>query len=119
MAFTPRRVERVPMTPRFANPARMVYRSSAMPISHAPRERLDDEPAVITGGTGAIGTATARRLATLGARIVLLHRKPAAAAEPVLHSLAGGGHFAVTASVTDSASLAAAAREVNERAGAA
>lgn len=85
--------------------------------SFAPRERLDGRTAVITGGTGAIGAATAQRLATLGARVVLLHRGAEADAQPLLAELPGQGHFAVTASVTDSASLAAAAQTVRERAG--
>ena len=85
--------------------------------SFAPRDRLDGETVVITGGTGAIGAATARRAAALGARVVLLQRRPAAEAAPVLQALAGSGHFAVTASVTDSASLAAAAEEVKARTG--
>ncbi|MGA0611760.1 SDR family NAD(P)-dependent oxidoreductase [Caldimonas sp. KR1-144] len=83
----------------------------------APRDRLDGRTAVITGGTGAIGAATAQRLAALGARIVLLHRGADADAQPLLAELPGHGHFAVTASVTDSASLGAAAQTVRERAG--
>ncbi|MFY9510820.1 MAG: short-chain dehydrogenase, partial [Rubrivivax sp.] len=38
-----------------------------------PTDRLDGRVAVIAGGTGAIGLATARRLAALGARCVLLY----------------------------------------------
>lgn len=83
--------------------------------SFAPRERLDGEVAVITGGQGAIGIATAQRLAALGARIVLLQRSAASA--EVLAALPGSGHFALAASVTDSASLAAAAAQVAERTG--
>ncbi|MFC5520805.1 SDR family NAD(P)-dependent oxidoreductase [Polaromonas jejuensis] len=83
----------------------------------APRERLDGEIAVITGGTGAIGLATAQRAAQLGARVVLLHRKDAGDAQPVLDALSGSGHFAVTASVTDSSSLEAAAELVRKEAG--
>ena len=47
----------------------------------APLERLDGRVAVIAGGTGAIGWASARRLAALGARCVLLylHDDPAEA----------------------------------------
>lgn len=83
--------------------------------SFAPRERLDGEVAVITGGQGAIGQATAQRLAALGARIVLLQRSAASA--DALAALPGSGHFALAASVTDSASLAAAAAQVAERTG--
>jgi len=80
--------------------------------SFAPRDRLDGEVVVITGGTGAIGSATARRAARLGARVVLVHRRPASDASPVLSSLEGSGHLALSASVTDSAALAAAAEVV-------
>lgn len=85
--------------------------------SFAPRDRLDGEVAVITGGLGAIGLATARRLAALGARVALLQRGHPHAADEALRALPGDGHFAVAASVTDSASLAAAADEVRRRSG--
>lgn len=79
----------------------------------APTSTLDGKVAVIAGGTGAIGTAAAARLARLGARVVLLHRGAAGKAEPVLASLAGSGHGSVMASITDSASLRAAAASVS------
>jgi len=82
-----------------------------------PRERLDDQVAVITGGTGAIGAAAAKRLASLGARVALIQRRPEEQAASLLHELDGQGHFAVTASVTDTDSLAQAAVAVRERAG--
>lgn len=85
----------------------------------APSDRLDGEVMVITGGTGAIGSATAKRAAALGARVVLLQRKPVAEARPLLDSLEGTGHFAVVASVTDSASLTAAAALIREATGSA
>lgn len=90
----------------------------------APRDRLDGELAVITGGTGAIGSAVARRLAALGARVVVVHRGSAdstAAAQALIASLPGGAeqHRDVAASVTDSATLARAAAWVRQHAGAA
>lgn len=85
--------------------------------SFAPLDRLDSQVAVITGGNGAIGMATARRLALLGARVVLLQREPTDASTALLADLPGSGHFAVKASVTDSASLALAAEEVLARTG--
>jgi len=78
----------------------------------APRDRLDGEIAVITGGTGPIGLATAHRLAALGARVVLLQRGDPEAAATALAQLPGTGHHAVRASVTDSAALQAAAQAV-------
>ena len=85
---------------------------TAAPTPFSPADRLDGKVAVIAGGTGAIGAAAARRLARLGARIVLLHRRAPADAAATLQSLAGDGHGAVTASITDSAALRAAADRV-------
>lgn len=79
----------------------------------APAERLDGRVAVIAGGTGAIGSATARRLATLGARCVLLYRSGSAEhAAAQATALPGGGHSAIRADITDSASLRDAAAQV-------
>ena len=83
-----------------------------MNSTFAPLDRLDGQVAVITGGTGAIGAATALRLAHLGARIVLLHRGGAEKSADLLKSLPGSGHSAVSASVTNSSELAQAAQTV-------
>ncbi|MCR5868176.1 SDR family NAD(P)-dependent oxidoreductase [Aquincola sp. J276] len=83
----------------------------------APHDSLEGQVAVITGGNGAIGAATARRAAHLGARVVLLQRTPPQKSQALLASLPGSGHFAVAASVTDSAALARAAEEVQSRTG--
>lgn len=82
------------------------------PISDfAPTDQLQGRVAVIAGGTGAIGLATARRLAALGARCVLLHRSSGSDAA-VLATLPGSGHGAITADICDSASLQAAVARV-------
>jgi 3-oxoacyl-[acyl-carrier protein] reductase len=99
-------------------------------MSFEPTNRLDGKVAVITGGKGAIGWATAQRLAARGARIVSLNRRDTAAVQAQLDTLAVADtlqrfavghpavkHFAVQASITDGASLVAAAREVATRAG--
>lgn len=86
-------------------------------VAFSPQSRLDGRVVVIAGGLGAIGRATALRLAALGARVVLLHRRGEEELAQFLSTLEGSGHFGVTASITDSASLAAAARTVKERAG--
>lgn len=86
--------------------------------SFLPRDRLDGQLAVITGGAGAIGLATALRLAALGARIALLQRRPQAEVAPLLAALPGSGHLSIQASVTDSATLADAARQVRDHGGA-
>ena len=83
----------------------------------APMDRLDGRVAVIAGGLGAVGRATAHRLAHLGAQVVILHRKPAGEAARFTATLAGSGHFDLQASITDSAALAEAAHVVGERAG--
>jgi 3-oxoacyl-[acyl-carrier protein] reductase len=89
-------------------------------MSFEPLNRLDNKVVVITGGNGAIGFATARRLATLGARIVSINRRDLDGVQARLETLpnaSSAGHFAVSASVTDTASLVAAAEQVKNRAG--
>lgn len=83
------------------------------PSDFAPVERLDGRVAVIAGGTGAIGIATARRLAALGAHCVLLYRSGGAEeAAAKAAALPGSGHSALRADITDSASLREAASHV-------
>lgn len=90
-----------------------------MTVSSAftPIDRLDGRVALIAGGLGAVGKATATRLAALGARVVLLHRRSAEEADAFLGTLGGGSHGHVVANITDSASLARAAEEVRARFG--
>lgn len=79
----------------------------------APTERLDGRVAVIAGGTGAIGLASARRLSALGARCVLLYRSGSVGeADAHAAALPGSGHRAIRADITDSATLKAAAEQV-------
>ena len=76
--------------------------------SFSPTERLDGKTAVITGGLGASGLASARRLAALGARCALIYRSgEQAAAQAQADGLPGSGHLALRADVTDSATLQA------------
>jgi 3-oxoacyl-[acyl-carrier protein] reductase len=88
-------------------------------MSFEPVSRLDGRVAVITGGTGAIGLATAQRLAALGARCVLLHRGDPGAAQAKAAALPASKamHLAVRADITDSATLRAAAAAVQEQCG--
>lgn len=84
-----------------------------MSSDFAPTDRLDGRVAVIAGGTGAIGIASARRLAALGARCVLLYRSGSAdAASAHAAALPGSGHSAIRADITDSATLKHAAGQV-------
>lgn len=89
-------------------------------MSFEPQSRLEGKVVVITGGKGAIGFATAGRLAALGARVVSLDRRDREAVQAKLDTLpraSDAHHFALTASVTDTASLVAAAAQVKLRAG--
>lgn len=86
-------------------------------MSFEPLNTLKDKVAVIAGGTGAIGYAAAQRLARLGARVALLHRGDRARAQSMADALPGASHAQAVAEITDSAALAAAARELAERFG--
>jgi 3-oxoacyl-[acyl-carrier protein] reductase len=83
----------------------------------APTDTLEGRVAVITGGTGAIGLASARRLARLGARCVLVQRN-ATSGDGALASLAGQGHALLRADIADSASLREAAVKIGAQFGA-
>jgi 3-oxoacyl-[acyl-carrier protein] reductase len=74
--------------------------------------RLDGTVALVTGASRGIGAATARVLASAGARVVLTHRDSAASAEEVRRSLPGAGHRVLQASASDSRAIEAAARSV-------
>jgi 3-oxoacyl-[acyl-carrier protein] reductase len=88
-------------------------------MSFDPTPRLDGKVAVITGGLGAIGYATAQRLAALGATCVLLHRGTDNAAQraAALPAAAGQRHAALRADIVDTPSLRKAAADVKERLG--
>lgn len=63
--------------------------------------------AVIVGGSGGIGAATAQLFAARGAKVVIGYRSQAEKAEALLENLTGAGHKALSVSITDSASIAA------------
>jgi 3-oxoacyl-[acyl-carrier protein] reductase len=79
-------------------------------------QQLADKVAVILGGTGGIGLATAHRLAASGASVVLAGRKAATAAE-ALAGLPPGEHLGAAAEVGDSASLRRLAETVHRKYG--
>src|SRR5437868_1066181 len=83
-------------------------------MSFDPVSRLDGKIAVVTGGLGAIGYATATRLAALGATCVLLHRGADDAAAPAaaLPAPHGQRHGAIRADVVGDALAKALAPEV-------
>ncbi len=71
---------------------------------------VKDKVAVIVGGAGGIGKATAKMFADAGAHVVITHRpdaERAAAAQLLLESFAGTNHMAAPADVVDTASLIA------------
>jgi 3-oxoacyl-[acyl-carrier protein] reductase len=73
---------------------------------------LQGKVAVILGGTGGIGVATAKRLATEGATIVVCGQSDLQKAQNVVESLPGSGHLAKLVTITDSQSIAALADEL-------
>lgn len=83
----------------------------------AQEHELTDRVAVIVGGSGEIGAATARRLARLGASVVLTYHKQRDAAERIIRELDGERHFAVPADVGEAPSLAELGAFVSERCG--
>jgi 3-oxoacyl-[acyl-carrier protein] reductase len=65
--------------------------------------------AVVTGGAGGIGSCICRKLAEAGMRVVVGYHRSAEGAYQLAQSLAGEGHSARPAPVTDSAALSALA----------
>jgi NAD(P)-dependent dehydrogenase (short-subunit alcohol dehydrogenase family) len=84
-------------------------------------ERLFDvrgQVAVITGGSGALGSALAQGLAQAGARVAILGRRVDASQRVADAIIAAGGEaFAVAADVQDRATLESAAAQVAARLG--
>jgi 3-oxoacyl-[acyl-carrier protein] reductase len=61
--------------------------------------------ALVTGGSGGIGSEICRHLAQAGYRVIVNYNSSAANAKKVLESLRGNGHVMFQASVTDSRQL--------------
>jgi len=68
--------------------------------------------AVVSGASGGIGSAIARRLAGDGMQVVVGYNSNLSGAEAVVDSLPGEGHRALRLGMTDSAGLKAAAAEI-------
>jgi len=89
-----------------------------MPSTFEPTDSLQGRIAVITGGTGAIGLATAHRLASLGARCVLLYNSESTeSAAAKAAALPGSGHLCFKAPITDSQTLKSVATEIEKQCG--
>jgi 3-oxoacyl-[acyl-carrier protein] reductase len=73
--------------------------------------------ALITGGAGGIGSAICHSLADAGFRMAIGFNRSADAAATLATALAGSGHFAVAAPVTDSVALKKMANEIESVAG--
>lgn len=76
-----------------------------------------EKVAVVVGGSGGIGAATCRLLATAGAKVVVGYRSNAGKAAELVSQLDGEGHAALPVSVTETGSIDALRNEVSERYG--
>jgi 3-oxoacyl-[acyl-carrier protein] reductase len=80
-------------------------------------QSLAGKVAVIMGGSGGIGAATARMMAAAGATIVVTWRNDEASAKAVIACLPTGKHFAANATVEDTPSLVTLAETVRVKLG--
>ena len=78
---------------------------------------MNGKVAVVLGGSGGIGRATAQAFAEAGATVVVVYRSKAAESEALAASLPGRGHVALAAKVEETATLVALAAEVERRFG--
>lgn len=78
---------------------------------------LTGKTAVVLGGSGGIGAASAQRLAQAGCRVAVVAGRDPARAEAVRLKLPGAGHAAFAAAIDDSAALARLAEQVQTQMG--
>jgi 3-oxoacyl-[acyl-carrier protein] reductase len=77
---------------------------------------LTGKTALVIGGGGGIGAASAKLLAEAGAKVAVTHRPGKEAADraaPLVQALAGEGHVAIPADVADTKTLLAARDAIN------
>lgn len=81
--------------------------------------RFQDKVALVTGGNGGIGLATAKRLASEGARLVVIGRDPVklATAEAEVKAAGAPEVWATPCDVTDEAEVASTVQAVMQRFG--
>ena len=82
-----------------------------MPTLDIPRTAL------VVGGSGGIGRATAVRLAAAGTRVAVGYNSSREKADEVVSGLQGSGHRAIRVAIDDSASIAEAAASMREEFG--
>lgn len=78
----------------------------------APRSALAGQVALVTGGSGGIGTALCQRLAAEGAQVVATCRSNLARGQALIASLPGSGHRIAMVSSTHSDQLTALVDEI-------
>jgi 3-oxoacyl-[acyl-carrier protein] reductase len=80
---------------------------------------MKDKVVVITGGTGNVGGAAAKRFSDLGARVFIIVRKNFEDAESLIQSLPNQdlNHKAFLASITDTMSIQRVVNEIKQSAG--
>jgi 3-oxoacyl-[acyl-carrier protein] reductase len=78
---------------------------------------LKDKVAVITGGSGAIGSASAQRMAQAGAKIVVGYNNNREQADAVVAALPGSGHRAIRIPMLETALIREAASVVEREYG--
>ncbi len=78
---------------------------------------MQGQVALVTGGSGGIGSAICRRLAAEGAQLVLTYRDGEERAQTVARTLDGEGHMVAQVAVDDSGALAGLASSVTARYG--
>ena len=74
-------------------------------------KQLLGKVALVTGGSGGIGSAICQHLADAGAQVVIVYANDAEKAARIVQSLPGHGHWAARGRVDDSAALSQLANE--------
>jgi 3-oxoacyl-[acyl-carrier protein] reductase len=75
---------------------------------------LQDKVAIVTGGSSGIGAATVRAMAQAGVRVAIGYNNGRDRAEKLIGELPGAGHRAIQMRLEDSATIRAAAAEVQQ-----